>query len=157
MKNVSLVVETLKNKNLKIATAESCTGGMIASAIVDIPGVSAFFDEGYVTYSNEVKHKNLFVDWEILDTYGAVSKQCASAMAKGLYKNTNADVCICSTGIAGPEGGTDQKPVGLVYLGCCYKGHTYVKECRFLGNRTQIRTAATEEAFSFVLECINRG
>ena len=156
MDSVYSVIEILKNNNYKISTAESCTGGMIASTIVDIPGVSAYFDEGYITYSNESKHKNLFVDNEILNTYGAVSEECASAMAGGLHKKTGADICICSTGIAGPDGGTAEKPVGLVYLGCYYNGKTYVKKCLFSGNRTEVRKQATENAFLFILECLNQ-
>lgn len=156
MNIVYSVIDILKEKNLKISTAESCTGGMIASSIVDVPGVSAFFDEGYITYSNESKHKNLYVEDEILQQYGAVSEECAFAMASGLHKKTKADVCICSTGIAGPDGGTPEKPVGLVYLGCYFNGNTYVKECRFLGNRTEVRKQATEKAFEFILECMKR-
>ena len=155
MADVFEVISLLKEKNLKIATAESCTGGMIASTIVDVPGVSAFFDEGYVTYANEAKHKNLFVDWDILNQYGAVSEECAYAMAQGLYRQTRADVCICSTGIAGPDGGTPEKPVGLVYLSCKYKDKVTVEKCNFSGSRTEIRKAAVDRAFEFILECMN--
>ncbi|MCR4674615.1 MAG: CinA family protein [Lachnospiraceae bacterium] len=150
------VVDELKKKNLKISTAESCTGGLIASSIVDVPGVSAFFDEGYVTYSNESKNKNLFVDWEILNTYGAVSKECAEAMAEGLHKRTGADICICSTGIAGPDGGSKEKPVGTVFLSCYYDGKCRVIENHFTGNRSEVRSASTIKAFSLVLECLKK-
>lgn len=156
MMDVLRIIDILKERGEKIATAESCTGGMIASSIVDIPGVSAFFDEGYVTYSNEAKHKNLFVDWEILNTYGAVSEECAKAMAEGLYRQTQADVCVCSTGIAGPDGGTKEKPVGTVYLSCRYKGDCKVICCQFPGSRSEVRQASAEKAFQLVYECLTK-
>ena len=121
----------------------------IAKQIHDAGGEIAF------TYANEAKHKNLFVDWDILNQYGAVSEECAYAMAQGLYRQTQADVCICSTGIAGPDGGTPEKPVGLVYLSCKYKDKVTVEKCNFSGSRTEIRKAAVDRAFEFILECMN--
>ena len=106
----------LTENKLTISTAESCTGGLISSKLTDISGSSEYVKLNFVTYANEVKHSVLGVDWEILNTYGAVSEQCAYAMAEGLNKITNCDVALCTTGIAGPTGGTKEKPVGLVYI-----------------------------------------
>ena len=154
MASVVEIVDELKKRNFKIATAESCTGGMIASSIVDLPGVSAFFEEGVVTYSNDAKKKYLFVSDEVLKEHGAVSEECAYAMADGLSQQTKAQVCICSTGIAGPGGGTKEKPVGLVYLSCKVLDRITVKKCLFKGTRTEIRKAATEAAFSLAYDCL---
>lgn len=110
------LVRELRERSLKIASAESCTGGLIAKMITDIPGASAVFDMGAVTYSNEMKTKLLDVPPELLAQYGAVSSQTARAMAEGVRRAAGADIGIATTGIAGPDGGTPDKPVGLVYI-----------------------------------------
>ena len=118
----------LIEKNLKVATAESCTGGLLASRFTDISGSSNFLNESHITYANSAKHKYLGVSEEILNTVGAVSKECAFNMAKGLQKLSNCDVAICTTGIAGPTGGTKEKPVGLVYISVFYNGKITVNK-----------------------------
>ena len=121
-----MTVETLlaraRNKGIMVATAESCTGGLIAGAITDIPGSSDVLDRGFITYSNEAKIECLDVPSNIINQYGAVSAETAKAMANGTLKNSQADIAITTTGIAGPDGGTDEKPVGLVYFGIAEKG-----------------------------------
>lgn len=118
----------LKEKKLTVSTAESCTGGLVASRITDISGSSDYFKEAYVTYANEIKHKNLGVSNETLEKYGAVSSECAFEMAQGLSKRTGCDVAICSTGIAGPTGGTAKKPVGLVYISVKFHDKIIIRE-----------------------------
>lgn len=118
IKNLSqMVVDALLNKSLKIATAESCTGGMISSLITDISGSSSVFDFGVCTYANHIKHRILGVKEETLNTYGAVSEKTAMEMARGARLLSGADIAVSTTGIAGPLGGSQYKPVGLVYIG----------------------------------------
>ncbi len=148
--DIKTVIECLINEKCSIATAESCTAGMIAASIGNIPGVSAIFSEGFVTYSNEAKEKNLGVPHEILKTYGAVSEQTACAMAEGVCVRTGADIGISATGIAGPDGGTAEKPVGLVYIGVCIKGKTSVRKCIFSGDRMAVRSQTVLSAFDEV-------
>ncbi len=141
------VVQYLIDNNLTVATAESCTAGLIAAAIGDVSGVSNIFCEGFVTYSNEAKEKNLGVPGEILKTFGAVSEETAKAMAEGVCKKTNAKIGISATGIAGPGGGTKTKPVGLVYIGVCVEGETSVRKCELKGNRARVRFMTVLNAF----------
>ncbi len=112
------VCQALAQRNLTFATAESCTGGMIAATITDVAGSSAVFDRSYVTYSNEAKVAMLGVDGALIDAVGAVSADVAAAMAEGALARSNADVTVAVTGIAGPSGGSDIKPVGLVWFAC---------------------------------------
>ncbi len=114
------VVKLLISKGLKIATAESCTGGLVSQLITSVGGASEIFELGLCTYSNRFKHKLLDVPEEELDKYGAVSAQVAISMAKGLKKLSGADITVSVTGIAGPSGGTKEKPVGTVYMGYCF-------------------------------------
>lgn len=140
--NVSLeevIINMLKEKGLTVATAESCTGGLIAGRLINVPGASDCLNESYVTYSNEAKERILGVSHETLASHGAVSEETAREMAEGVAKAAGADVGISSTGIAGPGGGTDEKPVGLVYIGCSYKGKTEVRRFIFSGNRENNR------------------
>lgn len=120
----------LLDKNLTIATAESCTGGLVSSKLTDVSGSSEYVKLNFVTYANEAKHKILNVSWDILETHGAVSEECAEAMANGLQTATNCDIALCTTGIAGPTGGTATKPVGLVYISVKYKNIVTVKEIK---------------------------
>ncbi len=147
MQTSKAVISYLIKNDITVSTAESCTAGMIAAAIGDYPGVSKIFSEGYVTYSNEAKEKNLGVPHEILAAHGAVSEQTARAMAEGVCKKTGADIGISATGIAGPDGGTKEKPVGLVYIGICAFGKTTVHKCLFSGTRKEVRTQTVETAF----------
>jgi len=123
----------------KIATAESCTGGMIAAGLTDMAGSSAYFERGFVTYSNEAKIELLDVQPMTIDRFGAVSEQTARLMARGAYAHSLADIAISVTGIAGPEGGSDEKPVGLVYIGLSTDSHAEVHKHVFKGDRASIR------------------
>ena len=145
-----VVGDLLIKNNLKISTAESCTGGMIASRLVSISGISDVFLEGAVTYANEAKVRTLNVKEETLKKYGAVSEETAREMAEGMAKRTGSDIAVVTTGIAGPGGGTKEKPVGLVYIGLYYKGEVYVYKNVFNGNRQKVRTKATVTALDMV-------
>lgn len=130
--------QLLIEKNLTVATAESCTGGLLSSKLTDVSGSSEYVKLNFVTYANEAKHNILGVSWDILNNYGAVSEECAEAMANGLEKATGCDVAICTTGIAGPTGGTKEKPVGLVYISVKYKGIVTIKEIKLSPNIPRI-------------------
>lgn len=138
-----VVAKLLIEKKLTVSTAESCTGGMIAGTLINYPGISEVFLEGAVTYSNEAKHKRLGVKNETLDKYGAVSEETAREMAIGIANTAGTDVSIVTTGIAGPDGGTEEKPVGLVYIGVYVKGQVTVQKHIFNGNRSRVRLQAT--------------
>ena len=112
---IKKIAKILIDKKLTVATTESCTGGLLSSKFTDVSGSSAFVHLNFVTYSNEAKHKILGVSKDTLEKYGAVSKECSFEMAQGLHTVTKADICISTTGIAGPTGGSDEKPVGLMY------------------------------------------
>lgn len=140
----------LVDRKLTISTAESCTGGMIASRLINYPGISEVFLEGAVTYSNEAKERTLNVKKKTLDTYGAVSEETAKEMAIGISKRTGSDISVVTTGIAGPGGGSEEKPVGLVYIGLYYKGNVKAFKYIFNGNRHNIRTKATVTALDLV-------
>ena len=148
------IVEKLKQKNWKITTAESCTGGLIAGTLVNVAGVSDVFKEGYITYADEAKQKLLGVEKEALERFGAVSPQVAEQMAKGAAKAALAEVAIAVTGVAGPDGGTPLKPVGLVYIGCVIPGRVIVTENHFKGTRREIREMTVETAFRQLLEAL---
>ena len=150
------IVSLLQEKGWKIASAESCSGGMIASRLVNVSGVSDVFEEGYITYSNAAKHKLLGVSKQSLGQYGAVSSQVAGEMALGAARQARARAAIAVTGIAGPGGGTPQKPVGLVYIGCYVDGRVFVTENYFQGSRQEIRTATTQAALWLLLEKLTR-
>lgn len=145
----------LKEKKMSVTVAESCTGGMIAARLVNVPGISEYFWGSFVTYANEAKTVLLGVDEQLLEEKGAVSPEVAEAMALGAAKAAGADVGISSTGIAGPDGGTPEKPVGLVYIGCSIKGVVSVVECHFHGNRQEIRAQAAREALELAVACLN--
>ena len=142
----------LVSRNLMVTTAESCTGGLVAASLVNADGISKVFKEGYITYSDEAKHKLLGVKTETLEAFGAVSRETAAEMAEGAARAAGADISIAVTGIAGPGGGTEQKPVGLVYIGCYFQGRTIVKRCFFRGDRSSIRHNSMREALQ-ILYC----
>ncbi len=148
------VVELLAAKDMTVTTAESCTGGAIAARIVNVPGASDVFKQGFVTYSNKAKRKYLMVKKSTLKSEGAVSEKTAREMAKGGCFMTKSDACIAVTGIAGPGGGTDSKPVGLVYISCCVGGHVEVRECQFNGSRSQVREQSVVSALTLLRDCI---
>lgn len=133
------VARLLIEKRLTISTAESCTGGMVAARLINYPGISKVFLEGFITYSNEAKNKRLGVSMDTLNKYGAVSEQTAYEMAQGVCKASGSDVSIVTTGIAGPSGGTDKKPVGLVYIGVCIQGEVIIEKHIFKGTRGEVR------------------
>ncbi len=144
------IARILKYKNLSVTVAESCTGGLVAGTLVNADGISEVFKEGFVTYSNDAKIRLLGVSEDTLNTYGAVSRQTAKEMAEGAAKQACAEAAVSTTGIAGPDGGTKDKPVGLVFVGCTLKGHTVVKRCFFGGDRQTIRYRAVREALSLL-------
>lgn len=144
------LVRLLKKHELTVATAESCTGGLVASRIVNVSGASDVFKEGFVTYSNKAKRKHLDVSKGTLKKYGAVSSQTAREMAIGGAFATDSDVCVSVTGIAGPDGGTEEKPVGLVYMACCFKDKVTVEKYQFKGNRDKVREHAAVRALDLV-------
>ena len=150
--------EILCNNKLTISTAESCTGGMVAAKLISYPGISASFLEGAVTYSNEAKIKRLGVRKETLDAYGAVSKETAREMAEGIAKESCSNTSIATTGIAGPGGGTKEKPVGLVYIAVHVNNNTIIEKCNFSGNREEVRVSATNHALKMLkIELENQG
>ena len=148
--------EKLLKKNYTIATAESCTGGMIAKSITDTAGISAIFGYGVVTYSNEAKLKILEVKEETLELHGAVSKETAAEMAKGLKTLSHADFALSVTGIAGPDGGSEEKPVGLVYIGLEFPQGNAVGKYYFHGSREEIREQTTAAAFSMIADVLEK-
>lgn len=151
-----VVAKMLVENNLKIAVAESCTGGMVSASLINYPGISSVFMEGCVTYSNEAKMKSLGVKKETLDVYGAVSDKCAKEMASGVAARYNTNVGIATTGIAGPGGGTDEKPVGLVYFGIYINGKVITKKYVFNGDRQGVRERATRTILNDLrLELLN--
>lgn len=141
------VGELLQARHLTLATAESCTGGQIAEVITTVPGSSNWFERGFVTYSNIAKREMLGVKAETLELYGAVSEQIAREMAEGALKRSHADLSIAVTGIAGPDGGTTDKPVGTVWFGWARKGfETLVQLRNFSGDRLAVRDQTVEFA-----------
>lgn len=146
-------VELVKKLGMNISTAESCTGGMIASRLIDVPGVSKIFKEGIVSYSNDAKMKRLGVKKETLEKYGAVSEETAREMVMGL----DSDVAIATTGIAGPDGGTPEKPVGLVYIGIRVRNDVYIEKRFFNGDRMKIRERAVSQSLFSLIKILDKG
>lgn len=139
---------------MTVATAESCTGGLVAGRITSVPGASAMFMGGVVSYANAVKRDMLGVPQEVLDRVGAVSAECAEAMARGARARLKAGVAVSVTGIAGPDGGSPQKPVGLVYLGVASAAGVRTECFRLSGDRESIRGQAVERALEVLLEAV---
>lgn len=148
------VVRLLDKYELTLVTAESCTGGLLGGRLVNVPGVSDVYKAGFITYSNKAKRKYLDVSKNTLKKYGAVSKETAKEMAKGGVFQTDADICVAITGLAGPQGATDEKPVGLVYIACYIDDKVQVKEYHFKGNRNKVREQAVVRALDTVRRCI---
>jgi nicotinamide-nucleotide amidase len=146
------VGQALKKKKLLIATAESCTGGMLAAAITDVPGSSAYFERGFVTYSNLAKIEHLSVKKATIKNFNAVSEQVAREMALGVLKVSRAQVSVAITGVAGPTGGTKSRPKGMVCFALAYKGAEVktITTC-FRGNRDGVRQQAVEFALKWLL------
>lgn len=149
-----VIVELLKERDLSVTTVESCTGGLLAGRLVNVPGVSDVFKQGFVTYSNKAKRKLVGVKKATLLAHGAVSEKTAKEMAKGAILMTGADVAVSVTGIAGPDGGNEEKPVGLVYIACNVKGNMTVREFHFSGNRKKVREATVAAALVLLRDCV---
>lgn len=148
------IVDLLLANKLTISTVESCTGGLLAARLINVPGVSEVFKSGYITYSNKAKRRLLGIKKNTLLKHGAVSKEIAREMVKGAALISKADVTVSVTGIAGPDGGSEEKPVGLVYIGCNVCGRITVKEYHFSGDRSKIRENTVSAALSLMRECI---
>lgn len=146
------LTKLLIKKKYTMTTAESCTGGMIAARMVNAPGVSAVLKSGFITYANEAKEELLGVSHDTLEKFGAVSRETAEEMAEGAVKAAHTDVAVAVTGIAGPDGGTKEKPVGLVYIGVNVRGNVEVREYHFSGSRQKIRESVTAAALTFLRE-----
>ena len=144
------VVALMQEKRLTLAVAESCTGGMLSSRIIDVAGVSDVYKAGFVTYANEAKQNLIGVKEETLLQYGAVSEQTAREMVLGAIKVAKADMAVATTGIAGPGGGTKEKPVGLVYIACGSADDVVVERCLFDGSRSEIRQASVAHALGML-------
>ena len=149
-----VVVNLLRKHELKITTAESCTGGLVASRLVNVSGVSDVLKEGFITYSNKAKRKYLDVNKVTLKKYTAVSEKVAKEMAKGAALTTDSDIALSVTGIAGPDGGTDEIPVGTVYVGCYVNEQTIVSKFQFNGERQNVRELTTIHALDLLRRCI---
>lgn len=157
MENAEKLVNLLIEKKLHITTAESCTGGMVASRIVDVANASKVFNVAYVTYANEAKEKYLNVDSKTIEKYGVVSEEVTKQMALGALKEANADISIVTSGIAGPIGGTEYKPVGMVCFGVGIKDNVYTST-KYFGNigRNKVRSMATEYIIDFAINLIEK-
>ena len=153
------IAEILIKKELKIATTESCTGGLLSSRLTDVSGSSAFIHLNLVTYSNQAKNKILGVQLSTLENFGAVSEECAKEMAEGLHKLTHADICVSTTGIAGPTGGTADKPVGLMYSGIYFCGKTTVSKILMPSDtpRKDMKQKFTDEVLKNIYTMLNFG
>ena len=144
------IIKKLIEKNIKLATAESCTGGMLGKLITSVPGASSIYGYGFITYANEAKSRILGVKNETLEAYGAVSEQTALEMASGALDKSGADIAVSITGIAGPGGGTPEKPVGLVYIAIADKNNKEFRKLLLTGERETIRKKACEKVFELI-------
>ena len=155
MIQIKKLVYKLIKKKIKVACAESCTGGMLSSSITSVSGSSKIFNVGLVTYSNQAKIKLLKVPKKIIEKHGAVSMQCCLSMVSNLKKISKANICISITGIAGPKGGTKEKPVGLVYIGIKKGNKIKINKCLFKNkNRASIQKATVKKAIKLILNII---
>lgn len=152
MKLEKVLGKVLAARGLSLATAESCTGGLIARRITTVSGASGYFEGGFVTYSNRAKTLLIGVPAGLIEKHGAVSAETATAMAQGAMNKLKSDVAVAVTGIAGPTGGTPDKPVGTVFIAVATKAKTSVRGYHFTGTRSKIRKHAADEALAFVLD-----
>ncbi len=154
------LIKLLAEGGQTVSLAESCTGGLAAAALVSVPGASEVFENGFITYSDRAKNRILGVDRQVLQKYTAVSAQTAAWMARGCRRAGQADLAVSVTGLAGPGGGTEDKPVGLVYIGCCVGRpggeRTVVQEYHFRGDRGEVRRQAAAAAMALGLECLHK-
>lgn len=154
MESLESIMKQLEKEGWQITTAESCTGGLLAGRLIDYAGASKVYRQGFITYANEAKEELLGVSHQTLEQFGAVSEETAKEMAEGAAKASGAEAALVTTGIAGPDGGSREKPVGLVYIGCHLKGRTAVRKCQFQGNRREVREQAVEEALNLLGEML---
>lgn len=146
------ILAACKQQGVKLATVESCTGGMLSAILTELPGSSNMFTHGFVTYANEAKSEMVGVDAALIQTHGAVSEPVARAMAEGALQCSSTDLAVAITGIAGPKGGSEQKPVGTVHLACAMQGKETLHQCRhFTGDRSAVRLAAVACALEMIL------
>lgn len=150
------VALSLFKKKMTMAVAESCSGGLISHRITQIPGASKFFMGGMIAYSNHMKSEILKVDTKMLDEHGAVSEPVVLAMAMGILTLSRADIACAVTGIAGPGGGSVEKPVGLVYIAVVSKDDAVCKKCHFTGSREAIKLKVSNESFNLILDFLNK-
>jgi len=157
MKIESLIIKYLLDSKITLATAESCTGGLLAAAFTSYPGISAIYQHGVITYSNEAKSNLLKVSPDTLRRNGAVSRQVCAQMCFNLAKSSKCQLTLATTGVAGPGGGTKTKPVGLVYAGVCYQKTIYIKKLQFSSklSRLQIQKGTVRECFLMIKEIID--
>jgi len=152
MKLEKKIGKILQERSLTLGLAESCTGGLVASRITDVPGSSAYFTAGLVTYSNKAKTKFLSVPDGVIARHGAVSNIVAERMAKGVRAAAGVDVGLSITGIAGPAGGSPEKPVGTVFMALATRKEVFVRKFHFSGNRREVRKRSSEEALTILLD-----
>lgn len=150
------LLDILRQRGETVTTVESLTAGLIAARIADIPGASDVMKRAYVTYCDEAKHEMVGVSRQTLETYTAVSAQTAQEMALGGAQQAHAALCLAATGYAGPPSGPDDHSVGLVFLGCCYRGQVTVEEHHYQGSRNEVRKAAREDALRLMAEALAR-
>ena len=153
----NLIGNILHTRRLKLAAAESCTGGLIGSRITDVAGSSEYFLGSVVAYAYEVKVKLLDVSWDTLNKYGAVSRETVLEMARGVQQRIGGDVAISVSGIAGPGGGTPEKPVGTTWIGLVAREGEWAKEFHFSGNREQNKSSAADAALQMLLDYLQEG
>ncbi|PNX45572.1 MAG: competence protein ComA [Thermoplasmata archaeon M11B2D] len=153
---VNKVSDELRKQNRSIATAESCTGGLLAHTLTNVSGSSDYFDRGVITYSNRAKNEMLGIPEELLKKHGAVSKEVAAAMAQAIRQNARVDCGLATTGIAGPTGGTKDKPVGLVYIALSTKDTLIVKQFLFSGDRISNKENTCTKALELILELLSK-
>ena len=153
------ISKILLRETLQISSAESCTGGLISSRLTDVSGSSAYVKMNFVTYSNEAKHKILNVSEETINKYGAVSEQCAREMSEGLYRKTKADIAISTTGLAGPTGATETKPIGLMYVGITNRYKSVVQQFKLNPkfDRIRMKQEFTQCALQMLLDSLSEG
>jgi len=156
MRNEDKIGEIMRKRGLKLAVAESCTGGLVGSKITDVPGASSYFLGGVIAYSNDIKMRVLGVKRETLENFGAVSKECAKEMAIGVSDLFKADVAIATTGIAGPSGGSKDKPVGLVYIAIKSGDEINVQKYVFKGNRKEIKEKIANKALEDAVSMLTK-
>jgi nicotinamide-nucleotide amidase len=149
-----LLADSLLHKGLKLVTAESCTGGLISAACIDLAGSSNWFERGFVTYSNDAKAELLDVDARLLQRAGAVCEGVARAMAQGALAHSHAQVAVAVTGVAGPTGGSPSKPVGTVWFGFAVPGQLITEKCHFDGDRAAVRAATVRHALTRLVELL---